>query len=326
MTISVVIPALDAEQYLPALLKNIEAQTLLPDEIVIVDSSRTGRTADLVRDWKGPVPIVFKQVDFAYPGHARNIGVEIAMGEWIAFLDCRTLPRPDWLKETMAVAERMSAGFVGALCTFEADTPFQHVLRAATYGFDNKRTVPGSIVSKSVFARSGGFAANVRAGEDLEWLDRIERIDTRLEKVAAPTIRYTGFMDSLGKAIRKWYVYALANAEIEVRNNHKKLYLAIFVFVLLVVAFRWNAVFARGYIRDFYYLPHVTKISMAAVFGAYFFFRGIVRPLQVGVSPSYLLPWRWMEIGFVGLCLDLAKAPGLLWGALLLLKRRLVAK
>src|SRR5205814_859436 len=76
MQISVVIPALDAEQYLPELLRGIEAQTLSPDEIVIVDSSPSGRTADLVESWMGQIPIVFKRVNFAYPGHARNIGVE----------------------------------------------------------------------------------------------------------------------------------------------------------------------------------------------------------------------------------------------------------
>lgn len=323
MRISVVIPALDAEKYLPDLLTGIEGQSLLPEEIVIVDSSASGKTADLVSKWKGLVPIVYKRLDFAYPGHARNTGVELASCDWIAFLDCRTLPNKDWLETSARVAERTGAGYVGALCAFDAGTPFQHVLRAATYGFDNKRTVPGSLISKGVFVRSGGFVSNVRAGEDLEWMDRLELVGVKLERVASPTIRYFGFVDSLNKAIVKWYVYAMANAVIEVRNNHKKLYLLIFIFLLLLLAFRWNAIFARGYIGDIYYLPNVTKISVALVFAAYFLYRGIVRPMQVKVTPSYLFPWRWIEIAFVGLCLDLAKAPGLLWGAVLLLKRRI---
>jgi len=321
--ISVVIPALNADRYLLDLLRSIEAQTLLPDEIVIVDSSASGATAQIAADWKGPIPIVCKRVDFAYPGHARNVGVELAKNDWIAFLDCRTLPNRDWLETSASVAEQTGAGFVAALCTYDADTHFQQILRAATYGFDTMRTLPGSIILKSVFARTGGFAPNVRAGEDLEWLDRLEFVDAKLARVAAPTIRYKGFVDSLSKAISKWSVYAIANAAIEVRNNHKKLYLLIFVCGILLIAYRWNYYsYVSGY-GNTYYLPNVTKISMALIFSAYFAYRGILRPLQMKVKASYLFPWRWIEVGFVGLCLDLAKAPGLLWGAVLLLHRRI---
>ena len=37
---------------------------------------------------------------------------------------------------------------------------------------------------------------------------------------------------------------------------------------------------------------------------------------------SFLLPWHWLQVSFVGFCLDIAKAPGLIWGAILLIKRR----
>ena len=51
--ISVVIPALNAEDYLPGLLEKIESQNLLPKEIVIVDSSLSKKTADIIEKWKG---------------------------------------------------------------------------------------------------------------------------------------------------------------------------------------------------------------------------------------------------------------------------------
>src|SRR3990167_3632127 len=97
--ISVVIPALNAEAYISALLKGIEAQTLLPKEIVIVDSSPTNRTAEIVQSWSGSVPIRYHKVNFAYPGDARNIGVKAAQCRWIAFIDCRTLTTTDWLEK-----------------------------------------------------------------------------------------------------------------------------------------------------------------------------------------------------------------------------------
>ena len=123
--ISVVIPALNGEEYLPILLKSIEAQTLLPNEIIVVDSSPSNRTADILEKWEGPIPIVLERLAFAYPGCARNVGVKLAKGEWIAFIDCRTLPSRDWLETSVSVAQQSGAEFVGALCTSDADTHFK---------------------------------------------------------------------------------------------------------------------------------------------------------------------------------------------------------
>lgn len=307
---------------MPVLLKAIEAQVVVPMEIVIVDSSPSDATADIVGNWKGPIPIVYKRVDFAYPGRARNIGVDLARGDWIAFIDCRTLPYRDWLERSARVAEQTGAEFVGALCVSDADSRFKQVLRAATYGNDSWEPLPGSIVLKRVFERSGGFIPDVRAGEDLEWMHRLKSLGVKLGIADSPTVCYGGLADSLLEGIFKWYRYAIANAAIEVRNSQKSIYFLIFLFLMFLLAYRWNATFAPSE-QSIYYLPNVTKIFASILLGIYIIYRGIIRPLQAKENLSFLLPWRWLQISFVGLCLDLAKAPGLIWGAILLLKRRI---
>lgn len=321
--ISVVIPGLNAEAYLPALLKSIEAQTLLPKEIVIIDSSPSNRMADIIEKWKGPIPIGYERVDFAYPGHARNIGVKLAKSEWIAFIDCRTIPDCDWLKISASKAEQSGAEFVGALRISDADTNFKQILRAATYGCDTARTLAGSIVLKRVFEQSGGFMPDVRAGEDLEWMGRLQSLGVKISRLNSPTIRYNGFDESLLEAVKKWYTYAIANADVEIRKNQKYMYLLGFIYFILFFVWKWNAIFAKWDETSIYYVPNITKMFIVFLFASYSLYRGIVRPLQVKVKLSFLLPWRWLEVGFVGLCLDLAKAPGLIWGAIRLLKRRI---
>ena len=59
--ISVVIPALNAEDYLPGLLEKIESQTLIPKEIIIVDSSLSKKTADIIEKWKGRYRLFTKE-------------------------------------------------------------------------------------------------------------------------------------------------------------------------------------------------------------------------------------------------------------------------
>ena len=312
---------LNAEAYLPELFASLDRQTLPPAEIILVDSSSSDHTAKIVRARKGPIPIVHKKVDFAYPGRARNIGVQVAHGAWIAFIDCRTIPRPEWLEMCMEAARRSSGHWVGGLCVSESATSFGRMLQAVTYGHKPWVTLPGSLVSKDAFERIGGFEPDVRAGEDLEWMERASTQE-RTATVPEPTIRYSGFPRTLGQAVKKWHRYALANATIEVRNNQKNLYLAIFIMVILFMAYRWNATFAPSE-QDVFYLPNVTKISAACVALVYMAYRGIFRPAAVDVATSYVLPWRWIALGFIAICLDLAKAPGLIWGSLLLLKRRI---
>ena len=321
--ISVVIPAFQAERYLPLLLEKIQAQTLLPKEIVVVDSSPTSSTSSLLAGWTGPIPIIQKKVEFSYPGHARNIGVELASYEWIAFLDCRTRPNLDWLEVSASMARKSAVEFVEALCVSEADTNFKKILLAATYGREMMKTLPGSLIKKKAFERSGGFLPLIRAGEDLEWMQRVKALGISSASVRNATILYEGFAESLWEAIRKWCTYAIANSAIDVRNNQKKVYFLAFIIFMVALVYRWNFIFASYSMNEFY-VPNITKIFVSLLLIAYVLYRGIIRPRRVQVAWSYLLPWRWVEVSFVGLCLDAAKAPGLLLGAVLLLKRRCV--
>lgn len=321
--ISVVIPALNAEDYLPSLLEKIESQTLIPKEIVIVDSSLSKKTADIIEKWQGSIPIIYQRVDFAYPGHARNIGVELAKEEWIAFIDCRMIPDCDWLELSASTAEKSGAKFVGALRKSDADTHFKQILRAATIGCSAIRSLAGSIVLKKTFEESGGFISNVRAGEDLEWMQRLKSLGFKISWMTTPNLTYYGFVESLSKAVKKWHEYAFSNSVFEVRNNQKAIYMLFLLLAILFLAYDWNAIFAKWDDTSIYFLPNVTKIYMLVVFVLYAGYRGIIRPHQLKVKLSFLLPWRWLEVCFVGLCLDLAKTPGLCWGAILILYRRI---
>lgn len=319
--ISVVIPALNAEEYLPALLKSIEAQTLLPKEIVIIDSSRTDRTAEIVETWKGIVPVNYHKVDFAYPGHARNIGVTLARYNWIAFIDCRTIPDTDWLERCSATALRNEADFVSGIFVSAADSHFKHIVLAATFGNVGVRSLPGSLILKRVFEDTGGFLTYTRAGEDIEWRNRLATGGVRMAYLETPVLRYEGLPSSLGSAICKWYEYAISNARINVQTQQKLIYGAIFMLLLLIFVYKWNYIFARWNEDSVFYIPNITKIFLASVFVFYSVYRSVVRPLNKKVKLSFLFPLRWLQVLFVGLCLDIAKAPGLLLGACVLARK-----
>ncbi|SVC20154.1 uncharacterized protein METZ01_LOCUS273008, partial [marine metagenome] len=97
INISIIIPVFTGHENLRNLLTAINKQTLLPREIVIVDSCSHTEVKELIDNIHIEIPIHYhRENKRAFPGRARNIGVSIAKHEYIAFLDCRTIPSDNW--------------------------------------------------------------------------------------------------------------------------------------------------------------------------------------------------------------------------------------
>jgi len=85
MKISAVIPAYNSAKFIAAAVNSIHAQTRPIDEIIIVDDGSTDNTEQVVSTLSGNI-IYHKQANQG-PSAARNKGIELATGDWIALLD-----------------------------------------------------------------------------------------------------------------------------------------------------------------------------------------------------------------------------------------------
>jgi glycosyltransferase involved in cell wall biosynthesis len=275
---SVIIPVHTGSNYMPLLLQSLEDQTVLPQEIVIVDSSLDNDIASIIRNMNGRIPIVYKKIALAYPGDARNIGIEIAKMEWIAFLDSTTVPEHDWLERCVEMATEKKVDFVGGLALFEADTYFKKLLRAATYGCSSYDTLPGSIMKKKYFEKSGGFIPGIRSSEDIEWIERIKTLGVKMDTVKYPVTKYYGLPDDLWLAIKKYYKFAIATAQTDVLKGQKRLYMSILLILLTILVYNWNFYFTGFDENSILYIPHITKIYLVSLVMLYVVFKGFLRP------------------------------------------------
>ena len=111
--VSIIIPVYTGHQNLKSVLRAINRQTLLPSEIVIVDSCSHTEVKELIDNIHHEIPIHYHREDKrCFPGKARNIGVSIAKYEYIAFLDCRTVPSDNWLHHYSQVIKDNEIGMV----------------------------------------------------------------------------------------------------------------------------------------------------------------------------------------------------------------------
>jgi GT2 family glycosyltransferase len=101
LTISVVIPNWNGLQWLPRCLEAITAQTLRPDDLIIVDNASTDGSVDYLRDTHPEARILAlgRNTGFA---HAANRGMEAARGELVALVNTDVVLETDWVQRMAA--------------------------------------------------------------------------------------------------------------------------------------------------------------------------------------------------------------------------------
>src|SRR5436190_14977753 len=101
MSVSAVVPAYNSGERVAEAIESIYAQTVLPDEVIVVDDGSTDETPAVIRRFEGRPGFRSIRKENGGEASARNAGVELATGEFIAFLDHDDLWRPQKLKRQL---------------------------------------------------------------------------------------------------------------------------------------------------------------------------------------------------------------------------------
>ena len=110
--VSVVVPCYNAETFLPATLASVLAQTYRAYELIVIDDGSTDGSADCVERIAAQdsrVRLVRMPRNFGAPAAPRNLGVQEARGEWIAFLDADDVWHPRKLELQLAALDASQA-------------------------------------------------------------------------------------------------------------------------------------------------------------------------------------------------------------------------
>ena len=92
LDVSVVIPTYNRADWLPRTLASILGQTLEPMEVIVVDDGSTDGTEALARSF--PPTVRYSRIENSGVCRARNAGVSLARGSWLAFCDSDDLRHP----------------------------------------------------------------------------------------------------------------------------------------------------------------------------------------------------------------------------------------
>src|SRR5262249_30020014 len=107
--VSIVVPALNAEQTIDETLSSLSLLNYPDYEVIVVNDGSNDNTGTLARRHKVRV------IDTQNQGlsAARNVGIEAATGDIVAFIDSDAFPDPDWLLFLVNALDEQNAAGVG---------------------------------------------------------------------------------------------------------------------------------------------------------------------------------------------------------------------
>lgn len=171
MKISVIIPVYNGEKYILEALDSVFNQTYPAYEIIVVDDGSTDSTADLLKFYADKIHYVYQQN--AGVSSARNTGIKLASGDYIAFLDHDDLFMLNKLEDSLKLFNQdPMLDYIVSMwkCKFEtseSDDYFNHAK-----DFHQGILLGAHLFRRQVFAIVGLFNEELHFAEDSDFLLR----------------------------------------------------------------------------------------------------------------------------------------------------------
>lgn len=179
--ISIIIPTLNAGAYLERLLSIISTQSIIPHEVLVIDSSSTDATASIARHYNLHVTTLhvfsIEQQDFSH-GKTRNLAASMAQGEILVFLTQDAMPAScDWLKNLVA--------------------PFRDKAVGCVFGRHLARPGGNPVIAMDIERHFDSFGCEEYSAQQVDWSSEVSIRDYRLRE------GWYCFNSNVNSAIRK---------------------------------------------------------------------------------------------------------------------------
>jgi len=232
--VSVIIPARNAERTAQDVLDALSRQTLTREkyEVIVVDDRSTDRTREVVRAREFARLVAMPRHGGSYA--ARNLGLDHARGEVMAFTDADCRPAPDWLESGLADLDAYSADLLSG----HVDVPLRahpsvtevvdvcwHLdqVRFFRMGF---AATANLFVRRAVFEQVGGFNGRLTSNGDCEFCLRATAHDLELAYSARAVVAHPP-RTRPSQAVRKAFRLGYGRAQTEVDGSMPRCMTAI---------------------------------------------------------------------------------------------------
>jgi len=175
--ISVIIPTLNEENYLPLLLKSLKNQTYKNFEVIVADAGSKDKTRKIAEEWG------CKVVEGGMPAVGRNRGADVARGEILVFLDADVVLPKEFLEQTLKEFKKknldIASSYIQVLSDKNIDALMYDIANfyfGVSQFFKPKAAGHFIMVKKKIHDQIGGFDERIRVAEDFDYIQRASKI------------------------------------------------------------------------------------------------------------------------------------------------------
>lgn len=201
-SISVIIPVYNCEKYLAEAIESVLAQTYQPIEVIVVDDGSTDESAAVAKSFGSSVGYYFQENSGL--AATRNHGIELAQGDFLAFIDADDIWLEHKLSLQMAAFETdqkldMVFGLVQQFISPELDEMNRQKIYCHTEPMSG---LIGSamMIKRDAFFRVGMFDPSWKLGEFIDWYAKA--IEQGLKSYILPEIVLRRRLHSTNMGIR----------------------------------------------------------------------------------------------------------------------------
>jgi glycosyltransferase involved in cell wall biosynthesis len=177
--VTVIVAAFNGERFIRETLESLFAQDFDSYEVVFVDDGSADRTGEIAKSF--PVRYI-RQPNQGLPA-ARNAGLAVAQGDFIAFLDDDDLLPPNKLTvQARHLLENPDTGCVLGRCEwiFEGMDP-PNLKRDPIFGEPGGIQFVTAMIRREVLEELGGFDQTYRYAEDRDLFVRLREHGVKIE-------------------------------------------------------------------------------------------------------------------------------------------------
>lgn len=175
--VSVVIPVHNGERFIAQSVEAVLGQDHEPIELIVVDDGSTDSTPDIVARYS---EVRYVRQENAGPSAARNTGIELSTGAFLTFCDCDDVYR----QRKVSVQLRHLEAHPDTACVLVRHETFVEpgTEPPAWMATDDTGVqVQSAMVRREVVETIGGYNAEYRLTENMEWLGRMRAANLRID-------------------------------------------------------------------------------------------------------------------------------------------------
>lgn len=181
--ISFYVPAYNAERTIKDSITSIQNQSILPDEIILIDDCSIDKTVKIVKSEFSNVKIIVNRQNMGL-GYSRNLGIKESKNDIIAAIDADVILDKYWMEKLIHEIEKKNVSMCGGkMDEYLLDNKI-NLWRAKYYSqnWGNKLVFNppflfgcNTILIKSLWNRVNGYDEKFKTnGEDINFIQKIK--------------------------------------------------------------------------------------------------------------------------------------------------------